>query len=145
MRPLAAQTSSAPLLRSESPPMLTPASLMVLEIQHFPLLLSGENLDPLAARCKEIVNVCLSCESCRVFPSTDAVRPKPMPARRCSLAGLSPAEGRPPHTGKGMLWHMAQCQSGHLDCSPLTVLKVLVQGSLRLRRGTVAMVIGRQT
>lgn len=80
----------------------------------------------------------------RAFPSVGAVRPKSKPARRCSLAGLSPAEGRPLHTGAGPLWHLVPPQSGHLGCSPLTALGALVrsvQGSLGLRRRMAAMVV----
>lgn len=86
----------------------------------------------------------LTLEVYRAFPSMGAVRPKSKPARRCSLAGLSPAEGRPLHTGAGPLWHLVPPQSGHLGCSPLTALGALVrsvQGSLGLRRRMVATVV----
>lgn len=94
-------TSPAAPLCGESPPapwrgLAAPSA--------FPPPRGGNPDPPVRTARKELTRVC-PVRADTAFPSMDVVTPKSMPARRCSSAGLSPAEGRPPHAGVRPLWH----------------------------------------
>lgn len=65
----------------------------------------------------------------RAFPSMDAVSLKPVPGRKCSLARLSPTEGRTSQTGTGTLRCVAPPRCSHVGCSALAGLGAAVRAA----------------